>query len=562
MNTKKQENPYLGSVCRRSFMLFAVVPMAFAFLICFVIVNGSYQATIRRDTEADIRGISEKMQDMIDETLQIVIELSNDNEIINQVSERKTLSEEYNKLVNTILLGHNDILQIHILSVNGLFRYSTGAIPTLFKLPDYQGAFIFKQLNAEPYVVRATKYYSYSGKQIAYNIGTCIRDENDCIIGYVIADIKYSSVVGLLQDNEMTYINSLVMTDNRNVVAFKLNHQAEEGLTVKETTWTVQKNSGWITADSYVQNIQGLKMYITVNQGYYRSLMIILIVGLSIMILLALTIAYSAGTIVSKRITKQFSALVDLCKKSPETGFTAAFVRRKTDYAEVVQLGEYVNEMNQRTKTLISNIEEKQKLLASTEMNMLKAQMRPHFFYNVLNDLKAMAKLNKTKEIVQMVICFSTLIRSSISSDEEMYTVSEELELVNRYVEMQNLRGQKKINLKIKVDDSLLENRIPRLILQPLVENAAIHGLPQKTNPQIYIQGIEKETAYEYWVVDNGCGMGCKTKWKENEEGVFHQSMGLENIQKRLKLYYGESSSLEIVSSTGHYTKIIIRIPK
>ena len=105
-----------------------------------------------------------------------------------------------------------------------------------------------------------------------------------------------------------------------------------------------------------------------------------------------------------------------------------------------------------------------------------------------LNDIKAMAKLNRTREIVDLVVSFSALMRSSLSTEEVFYTVAEEMDLVSKYVRLQNLRGAVAVDYESDVDEALLGFEVPRLILQPLVENAFAHGLPGVAEPK---SGIE-----------------------------------------------------------------------
>ena len=336
--------------------------------------------------------------------------------------------------------------------------------------------------------MRATKYTSYNGRQIALSIGQSLVD--DGWDGYAILDIPRKALAALMSEYDSAYISDIVLIDRNNVVAYSQTGRIEEGVTLKDPELLamlevpegeVRGNSGCVR----VLEESGLKLLITADNRFIRPLIVGMLAGLAAIVALSLGIAATSGALLSKRISSQMEQLLEVCRKGPSSEFQEKYVPMRGDFQEIVRIGEHLNAMNGQVRELISKIQDKQRILATAELNLLKAQMRPHFIYNVLNDIKAMAKLGKTREIAELVVCFGALMRNTLSVDEEFSTVSEELDLVEKYIQMQNLRGIRPISLRIQVCEALMQQEVPRLILQPLVENAVCHGLPgvDQTHP-------------------------------------------------------------------------------
>lgn len=197
--------------------------------------------------------------------------------------------------------------------------------------------------------------------------------------------------------------------------------------------------------------------------------------------------------------------------------------------------------------------EEKRQL----EFAALQAQINPHFLYNTLDSIYWMAYARGEHDIERLVYALGRFLRLSLSDPREFLTLSEELEHVQRYVEIQNIRFQGRIRIEVDADPSVLQVLVPKLTLQPLVENSIIHGFAERAEGYISIRARRTgETYVQIEVEDNG-----RSKpWAPYEARKESSGLGLKNLVRRLELYFGPEFAFDIHAS-GEGTRVQLRLP-
>lgn len=227
-----------------------------------------------------------------------------------------------------------------------------------------------------------------------------------------------------------------------------------------------------------------------------------------------------------------------------------------------------LNHMVKRIKILMeekSQIEVKRK---EAEMMMLQRQIRPHFLYNTLDGIRMKALLNQDHEAAEMIEKLSVLLRRTTDLKTEEVTVREELEYVNSYIDLQNLRFRYKFQLITDISEEVSKLVIPKFSLQPLIENAVHHGLEKrKIDRQIRISSDLTEEAVRIIVYDNGQGISLERlqeirKTLEDPQMQESEHIGLNNINIRLKLHYGKEYGLTIDSEENAGTKLTLHLPR
>lgn len=204
-----------------------------------------------------------------------------------------------------------------------------------------------------------------------------------------------------------------------------------------------------------------------------------------------------------------------------------------------------------------------------SELDVLQAQMNPHFLYNTLDSLYWKATESGSDEIAEDILSLSQLFRLVLNRGDGIVTVRTEAELLERYLHIQKMRFGKRLNYEISLDQAIMEEEIPKLILQPFVENAIVHGFEKADgNYTLSIIGSRDDTHMTFQVIDTGAGMSeeqMKAIWdKADSRKYASQRIGryaIKNVKERLELIYHENYELHINSRIGQGTTVIISIP-
>ncbi|WP_028548827.1 cache domain-containing sensor histidine kinase [Paenibacillus sp. UNC451MF] len=279
--------------------------------------------------------------------------------------------------------------------------------------------------------------------------------------------------------------------------------------------------------------------------------------------LLCLIVALAISIIISYTLTKSIKKLDIHMKKVEKGDFDIRVDIDSTN--EIGKLARTFNLMIGKIRELMSQIVEEQKMKRSSELKALQAQIQPHFLYNTLDSIIWMAETGKMADVVTMTSALSKLLRASIGKGEELVAIAVELQHVENYLTIQSIRYRNKFAYSIDVSPEILECKMLRIVLQPLVENAIYHGIKYKADKGIIrITGSKVGDDIELRVMDDGVGIMpdkleqllWKSREAENDKGV-----GLHNVNHRIKLYFGESYGLRFESEPEEGTTAIVRIP-
>ncbi|WP_428769125.1 sensor histidine kinase [Treponema sp. HNW] len=230
------------------------------------------------------------------------------------------------------------------------------------------------------------------------------------------------------------------------------------------------------------------------------------------------------------------------------------------------EFGEVCNHFNNMVKQINDLINSKYRselLKQKAELKMLQAQINPHFLYNTLNVMYWKAEISSQKDIAQMILSLANLLRTSMNRNIDFVTLKEEIANINDYLYIQRIRFQEKVTVKICIPKSIEMYMLPKLILQPVIENAFVHGMePKAGNGTITISAEEIKDDLLLIITDDGVGIDkaiLKTLLtKHPEKGC----QGLYNVHKRIQLYYGMKYGVSIKSSSTEGTSVMIKLSK
>lgn len=238
---------------------------------------------------------------------------------------------------------------------------------------------------------------------------------------------------------------------------------------------------------------------------------------------------------------------------------------------EIGELGRGYNAMLARIDDLIERVYKLQIKEREAELKALQAQINPHFLYNTLDIIFWKANKSRDPEISQMVYALSKIFRLSLNRGREMTTVALEQELIQYYLVLQQIRFREKLSYQIDFDPCMWAMTIPKLILQPFVENAIIHGIEkQESGGRIDVAGRFQDKWLVFTIRDNGVGMSDEQITRnisrlENESSnpsIVAESYAIHNVLARLELYYSSNYALQFDSQPGVGTTVTIKIPR
>ncbi|MDU0202097.1 cache domain-containing sensor histidine kinase [Paenibacillus sp. MAH-36] len=232
---------------------------------------------------------------------------------------------------------------------------------------------------------------------------------------------------------------------------------------------------------------------------------------------------------------------------------------------EIGYLSEGFNNLMNRIEALMAENVEKQRTKAEIEFKLLQSQVKPHFLYNTVETIISLIKLGLGKQAIQAAQYMANFYKISLSKGNDIISIGEEMRLTESYLEIQQLRYVEYMEYTMEIDDEILPYSIPKLTLQPIVENAIYHGLKLKKEKGIIrITGRRCGNNVEIEIYDNGVGMHQnQTKAIMTGFSVFDEAggFGIRSVSNRIRMLYGERYGLQVESEYGVYTKIIIILP-
>lgn len=234
---------------------------------------------------------------------------------------------------------------------------------------------------------------------------------------------------------------------------------------------------------------------------------------------------------------------------------------------ELGQLGDGFNQMSEKIRNLISDIEKEQNEKRRAEIHFLQAQITPHFLYNTLNSIKSLARLKRTEDAADMTTSLISLLRL-VNSGDEIITLSQELEYVKNYAAIMSFRRNRNFQIRAELDAGTENCRIPKFSLQPFVENSIIHGFSESgmengnEEYQILVRAYFKESRLCVQVADNGKGFLTETiAEKPEENGIRFSHIGMANVEERIHLYFGKEYGIKVDSTPGKGTVVYLTLP-
>ncbi|GAB6168370.1 sensor histidine kinase [Clostridium carnis] len=366
-------------------------------------------------------------------------------------------------------------------------------------------------------------------------------------------------------DNGMTYSlissNGEVMSSNKtsNIDSEDLDLLYNVNEIVKSSSDYKKVDSNNTLVVKYVPIVDAY-LTVTINHEHIFGKLYNLKYYMIMMLVILLIITCISIYIIYYNFSKPLISLVDSMSKTTRCRLEDRKVILGSDYETKILTEAYntmIEEIDLHVKNLISEQEERRK----AELNALQMQINPHFLYNTLSIIKYLAKGEKFNEVDKTIDCLISILQNTIGTTDEMVSIKSEIENMKLYVYINKLRFGNFINVDYQISEECYDLLIPKLILQPFVENAFFHAFQGADSGNITIYINKKGENIFIEIIDNGIGFDCNNINSLKRNNKRKGGIGVKNVDERIKLIYGSKYNVEINSEKGYGTCISIKIP-
>ena len=297
------------------------------------------------------------------------------------------------------------------------------------------------------------------------------------------------------------------------------------------------------------------RLEVRILDGLPAKLLVALIIGAFIL----LAFMWLINTYIAKNVIYPIQRLVDSMAEVQNGWLHRVSMNVNDD--EIGLLKNSYNAMLIEINQLIEELLQKEKTLRMAELDALQEQMKPHFLYNTLDMIRYMALENRTDEVYNMLETLGNFYRRFLSKGSTDLSLGEEIEIVKSYLTLQRTRFEDIFTDEYEIEEGLSSIRVPRLILQPLVENSIYHGIRPKGEHGVIRVTVKRQEDFLFLsVYDNGIGMSAHQR-ELLFSGKDSRSFGFQGTIERIRYYYKTEDVFEIHSTEGEYCEIILKLP-
>ena len=547
-------------------LLATLVPL----LISSVVMVHIFTMSLNRQSEGtakqQITEISERFSRLLEDCENTCAELTADGSAAWNLIDNTTIEIQkgmYLSLYQAVqeIYGH---AQCSVYDAGGRLRFTTDTLPREGKLPVYWGLLRKASQGDGMTYYRTDPYLAVTNPSILMQGAYSLENPHGARTGYVVLDFTRDNFDNVFSGFYSLTDTILILDDHRKPVYCSRPDYSEAQ--ISGIIAELMKPQGTAEAGKGAQQYLCLQepergFYVILCRQAPISAPAVRMMGTVVLALSLLSLALSLviSEALARHITRPVSRL-DKAIAKVKDGDLSIQVKVKTN-DELGRLTESFNQMVKDLKRYLEDRVQRQKDLNETTLRLYQTQLNPHFLYNTLDTIKWSAKIHQIPEIAVLAENLAVILRKSISS-KPFIQLREELDTIESYIKIQKIRFAGRFLYETEIPDVLEDCVIPKMILQPLVENAIIHGLDGCANGYICIYAAQKDGILRISVTDDGCGMGQEMlDWMNSPNPAKRDGhLGLYNVIQILKLYYGEEYGIQAESDTSG-TTVTIRLP-
>lgn len=471
-------------------------------------------------------------------------------------------SEIYSRLY-AATEGMREAAQFDIYTREGVCECSTGAVTDDTTLPDYWGILRVAEAHPGELIIQSEKDYTRTSDTLL-RAARGIQDEEENVVGYVIISLRAENLEHILEGMYGGQDGICIL--NRfweNVYSTGIAEKKEIANALREIVLAGEAiPENYQDNNVYISEIGDTGLYsVYLRRAAFTEDTIRAMYRVSMFMALAsLLLCVGVAIKLSKSLTRPVSRMKDAMQQVQEGNLMMRIETERQD--ELGRLAEHFNTMTVELKEYMDRQVRQQKELDEANIAMMQAQLNPHFLYNTLDTMKWMAKANGMPELALMATRLAKILRTAISK-EPFISLKEELELVESYAGIQKLRFQDAFSYTVQVPEELLDCIVPKLMIQPIVENAVLHGLADRRDGHVAVTVHSREERLFIEVEDDGCGIPRnileELKNRSRKKRTGH--IGFYNVDTIIRLNYGEAYGLKVDAPEMGGTRVTIEIP-
>lgn len=380
-------------------------------------------------------------------------------------------------------------------------------------------------------------------------------------IGIIYMEVEDQSLFGHLSELVSDGVSVAVSDTAFNSIAVYGNSGAADSVRLEEVSRAVAESQTAIRTGgdyAYQERLAGTPFVVTYfsGSGSFTLRALLIFTELFIIFAAVMLISFFALRLFFSSHIKKIYNLKGLMEKAEEGDFTPAEIEETNDEFGEIEQG-YVK-LIKKVNTLVNEVYAKNMALKESELDILQAQISPHFLYNSLSMINWKALMSDNAELSEIAYNLSTFYRTALSNSRKYIFVKEELDNVKAYINIELKMYDNNFEVFYEVDEALCDELIPKFIMQPLVENAIVHGLQPKedNDKKLWIIVREEDGMLLLEVEDNGVGLSVAREDKPRS------GYGIKNVNERIEMIYGESCGVEMLGEPGKNTTARIRLKK
>lgn len=557
-------------------ILYMVVILTGSLLITFIYLSNAYRKTMTKQLATARVEVLQQISKNANTVIEDIVKLSNlyyhylNNSLVTSAGHAHEFELDFQSLDSiTSMLGNSVDFFYEFLSFDGLEYHSFEG--DKLSINDISNKIWFEDLissDGNPLIITT---HEISEKNVI-TIGRVIKDAYDKAYGVLLLNVSEDEIFktyGALLDQSSIYIvdgkGKIVSHSDKDMLGVNFYDMSKlSAIFGSEYYKIINKNGvsylfsiyvddiGWC----YVEEIPLSIVVSSVNTIFINSFIVIIII---------LLIGIAMSFYIAHFTTQPLQTLLFQLKRFGHGDNDHQYFS-VSGWREIAELCSECNSMSDRIQTLVENIKRKDSAKRRAEIGFLQSQMNPHFMYNTLFSIRCCIEMNDKEKSISMIDSFTSMLKYMLSYKNEFIKVEDEISMLDEYAALQKIRYGDEINIDISSDDESYELYIPRMIIQPLIENSLFHGKKQGECINISIEFISSDDSLRIIVDDDGIGFTDEKFSKlyesmKNENSISNK-IGLKNIRERIKMLFGDEYSISIEQDNNSGARVIIKIPR